>query len=419
MKKILIIYENTGSGHKKAAEMLADYLKEPYYAIHLVTLSGLLQQENNIFVTSLNFLVKHGWLRLADIVLNFISRIFFLPFFYILYPKKLARSLDKLQPDIIISTADVNRLIGCYAKNRGMPFYIFITNNAAIFVDTLHPYAQHIVYLNETADIIKSVQPTRYFKTDISDKTSLITKVRDAGALLVQYSFKYAATPYFSRLRSSLPTNNSLKVAILGPAREKNFYLFYDRDAVIQQYDLPLDGKYILISNGRCGGSVIKEIIKTIIKHNKEFAGLKLNLIAICADDVSLAASIKKLSSSEHIRIITVLHQTTLAPLYQLADCSIGRGTAGLLMDSIVSYTPPVVLKKIPSNDRGNLDIINKYKIGHIAKGIDHIPQHLNHILTKPQQYQKAIEGLHAQYPPHTAEGLEKRLKKLFFPAIK
>lgn len=57
-KKILIIYENTGSGHKKAAEMLAEYLNDPMVTIELTTSSELINQKDNIFVNGWNFLVK-------------------------------------------------------------------------------------------------------------------------------------------------------------------------------------------------------------------------------------------------------------------------------------------------------------------------------------------------------------------------
>lgn len=409
-KKILIIYENTGSGHKKAAEMLAEYLNDPMVTIELTTSSELINQKDNIFVNGWNFLVKKNCLKLADFFLNFISRIFLLPFFYILTPKALKRGVDRFNPDIIISTADVNRLIGSYAKSKGIPFYIFITSGA-IFVDMLHAHAHHLVYLKETAKIINSVRLSGYFSRDVIDKTSLAAKIFDACCLLTRYSLGYPQSPYFTRYRSSLPRRNQLQVSVLGPVREKKFYQPGCRTSIVTRYQLPSDGQFILISNGRFGGEIIKKIIQKIIDNHHLFNGMLLNLIAVCGQDAHLVESIQTSDLPPGIRLITLSNQASLAELYQLADCSIGRGTAGILMDCLLSQTPPIVLKQITSNDFGTLDIIHKYRLGAIAEDLKAIPLHLKEILTHKDHYMNAIIRLNKEYTNFTPNDIEASLK--------
>lgn len=408
---ILLVYENTGAGHKKAAEMLSEYLSNSGALIRLITVSDLLEEKQNIFVGSWNFLVKRNWLWLADAWANFFSRIVLLPFFYALYPKRLARSLDQITPDIIITTADVTRLFGSYASLKKIPFYIFITSGS-IFIDMVHPHANHLVYFEETAQIIQSLHLTKYFKQEIHYETGLIVKIIDVLSLLFSYTLGYRFTPYFNRYKPLLPVKNNLKVSVLGPLREKKFYMPVPFQDVSKEYGLPSDGFNVLISNGRYGGQLVKKIIDEILRQREYLEGMTLNLIAICVPQREIEEMLIKVREN-NIRLIGIENQASIAPLYQVADCSIGRGTAGILMDSLVSQTPMLVLKKITANDFGTLDLIEKYKIGQIVPSIKAIPLFLKQILTQQDEYLCAINKLNAQYNNHSLELIEEKLQSM------
>lgn len=414
-KHVLVIYENTGTGHRKLAGILEQYLSNPNVRITLLTPSQLIKKKDGIFVRSWNFLLKKHWVFLADVWLNFIARIFFLPFYYNYPPhtKVLFSNLDSLRPDIIISTADVNRLFGSYCHARKIPFFIAITSGA-IFVDMLSPHATHIVYFRETAEIIKHVQMTQYFKRDIVAETSWLRCVQDLFYLLGRYSVGYITTPYFFRYRSALTVNNHLNVKVIGPLREKAFYQQKTNEVIKNHFNIPKDGNCILITNGNFGGDVLIRIIKIIFQHYA--ADDALNLMAVCGSDIALYKQMQIIAakmSTQKIRIIPIAAQNSLADLYQIADCSVGRGTAGILMDSVVSQTPLIVFKKVTTNDFGTLDIIQKYKIGAIAKSMMEIPSLLKTILLKKEQYLQALNNLVTQYEVQNVEAIQSQLQKI------
>src|SRR3990167_4140656 len=354
---LVIVYENTGSGHKKLAKILREYLTKEGVRITLTTTSHLLEEKRNLFSDHWNVLLRSSWIYLADVWLNFFSRVILLPFYYSLYDKAMFRGLDKLKPDMVISTADVNRLIGSYCKHKNIPFFVFISEGV-IFVDMLHHHATHVTYFHETEQAVKHTPKTRYFKKDITPSTTWIKRIYDITYLLFRYTVGYVKTPYLLHYRENLIIN--------------------------------------------------------IIK-NKYVDTHKLNLIAVCGSDQMLYAKICGIQSTPKIRITPLPSLKSLADLYHIADCSIGRGTAGILMDSVVSQTPMIVLKKVTTNDYGTLDIIKKYKIGEIADSIEHIPNILNQVLQKKDQYQVALKKLFDAYENDDSTHIERALKTIVF----
>lgn len=411
---LVIIYEDMGNGHRKAADILSKYLASTEINITMITTSELLEEDGNVFTRHWNWLIKHNYIFLADIWLNLFSRIILLPFFYCVYAKKTFKALDKLAPDVVISTGDVNRLIGSYCQKNKIPFFIFITD-VAIFIDMLHQHAVHIMYFAETKSIIQHMKPTKYFKVSIDDNTPWYKRVCHAAYLLYRYTLGYKQTPYFMRYHHELPIYNDLKCEVIGPFREQSFYNKINYKEIRINYGIPENGPCIIIANGSLGGNNVKRIIEAISKEAafKE----KLNLIAVCGSDNDLFTQIQNMTCTT-ANIIPVAQQNSLAELYQIAACSIGRATAGSLMDSIVSNTPLIILKKAPLNDRGTLDIIRKYKIGEIADSIEQISSLLVTILNKQTEYKAALQDLCNIYGNHNSEIIQAKLRKIILEAV-
>lgn len=409
---IVIIYENTGGGHKKLANILAEYLQETNIHITLVTTSELVKEKGNVFVAGWNYFIKKNWLFVADVLLNFISRIFLLPFYYSIYANTLFRSLDELKPDKIISTADVNRLFGSYCKSRKIPFFICITSGS-IFIDMLSIHAKHIVYLEETAKVIRHIKLTGYFKRDITPTTSWPNRISDIIKLLVRYSVGYLINPYFLQYSSDLQQKNQMSVYAIGPIREKYFYQKKSIISIKNLYNVPIGNSCVLISSGSLGGSFVLNIIKSIAKNNNNHIKQPLSLIAICGKDTKLYQQLLSFKPNINIQIVPICYTNSLADLYHIADCSIGRGTAGILMDSIVSKTPLIVFNKVTTNDYGTLNMIRNHRIGEIAYSCKQIPKLLSKILSNQSFYKQAIEKLTHQYNNINPNVIELRIKKI------
>ena len=409
---VLIIYENTGNGHKKLAKILAKYLAVKNVKISLATTGDLLEEKSNLLASHWNFLIKRGWVNLADIWLNIIGRIIFLPFYYCMFGNTLFRNLDALKPDIVISTCDVNRMMGSYCQCNNIPFYIFMTSGA-MFVDMLHQYATHVSYLRETELVVKSMANTKYFSNEVGPNAAWSSRIFDGLYLLARYTFGYRQTPYFQRYSENLKVRNDLKTAVIGPLRERDYYKSSCYETIMKRYKVPSNGVNVIVSNGGFGGRMVEKIVNCFFE--KYQGSRHLNIIAICGTDSKLFKKLKQVKSHGKVNVVPVLKVPSLFELYEIADCSIGRATAGILMDGIVSKTPLLILRKTTMNDYGTLDIVSKYSLGEIAVSLKHLPRLAEKILENKSKYCEAIEVLKNMYQNNNVEKIENKVRKLVF----
>jgi UDP-N-acetylglucosamine:LPS N-acetylglucosamine transferase len=80
------------------------------------------------------------------------------------------------------------------------------------------------------------------------------------------------------------------------------------------------------------------------------------------------------------------------------ADCVIGRPSAGIFIESILSKTPEITFRKATSNDRGTLTMIEKYSIGKVVESKGEVVDALEGILSNKEQYKHNIEKLLSGY---------------------
>ena len=128
-RRVVIVYERAGQGHLAAAEALGSILQaEPDVEVVLKDGEELERDGGgeNPLIALWNFLIKRGWFRLADLILNHWFRVAIFPLLSVsaTLPRVKSR-LKALRPDAIISTADAfNRALGDAANEIGIPFTV-------------------------------------------------------------------------------------------------------------------------------------------------------------------------------------------------------------------------------------------------------------------------------------------------------
>jgi hypothetical protein len=173
-KRILIVYEKMGMGHLRMANILADMLGGEDVEIIVRAGSEIVETSDvSTIINMWNFLIRKNLIRTCDFLLNYFTRIVALPIVETKQTTLFFNQLEKIKPDIIVSTADgFNKALGGYAEENNIPFYIFITE-ISTFIDLICPYATHICYFNETPEAIRNYDfDMEYFSHKLNKATT-------------------------------------------------------------------------------------------------------------------------------------------------------------------------------------------------------------------------------------------------------
>jgi UDP-N-acetylglucosamine:LPS N-acetylglucosamine transferase len=414
-KKVLIVYEKFGMGHLRTAKIIEEMLQGEDAEIMVMAGSEMIGSTDiNIVVRLWNFFIRKNLIKTVDVVINFIARLLLLPVAEIFDTAPYYEKLEAIEPDIIISTADAfNKSIGIYAKEKGIPFYIFITE-ISLFLDLVNPYATHICYFNETGEALQNYDFTKtYFSFDINKSTTLFEKI--------QYVLNYYKDFVLQGYKNSIHRNpdrkleklNDAKFRLIGPLAEKKHFSQKHIASIKKEYGLDNGRDNVILASGSIGGKFLTEMVKLICRdYNKP-----LNLIAICGRDEEAYDKISKFKSynyNNNINIIPFKYMKSFDQLLAASDCLIGRPSAGIFIESLLNKTPEITFRKATTNDIGTLTMIEKYDIGKVVEDNKEIAAALEAVLSNKEYYVNNIEKLLSIYC-RTYEDKTQVLKDIIF----
>ncbi|MCM8711144.1 hypothetical protein M2651_08895 [Clostridium sp. SYSU_GA19001] len=411
-KKILIVYEKMGMGHLRMASILEDMLKEEDVEIVKYAGSEMIGDSSiNIIVKMWNFCIKKNLIKTVDVLLNFILRIFILPFIEVSSTGLYHEKLEEINPDIIVCTADgFNKAIGSYAQEKGIPFYIFITE-ISIFIDLVNPYATHICYFNETGEAIRNYDFSKtYYSYKLNRNTTFLEKVKYILKYYKDFVFFGYKNFIYKNPDRKLEQNNEAKYIVVGPLAERKHFTEKDIEAIKEKYKINNGMDTVILASGSIGGSLLLDMVKIIYKNYDK----PLNLIVICGRDENIYNKLNNFDGiSFHINLITFKYIEKFDEILAAADCIIGRPSAGIFIESLLNKTPEITFRKATSNDRGTLTMIEKYNIGKVADNKSEVVEALEDILGNKRLYQNNIEKLLAKYNNSTYEDKKELLKEI------
>lgn len=396
-KKILIVYEKMGMGHQRMANILSDMLKGD--DVEIVSLAGSdMQKTNDVYtiVKLWNFLIRKNLIKTCDFILNFFTRTFALPIVEVKQTENFLNALDKEKPDIIISTADgFNKVLGTYAAERKIPFYIFITE-ISTFIDLICPYATHICYFNETPEAIRSYDfDLAYFSHTINKESTWLDNLKYVLKAHNEFIIHAHKNPIFKDPIRSLEQLNNAKCEVIGPLAEKKHFTHKNVDEVKKKYSIPDDRDTVLIVSGSIGGEFLTEMVETICKYYEK----PLNLLVMCGRDIKIYEKAKSMQDpSGMINIMPFGFTDRFDEFIAASDCLIARPSAGIFIESLLNKTPMVTFDRVTSNDRGTLTMIEKYSIGEICSDEDELIPALDKLLENKETYKSNIEKLLRNY---------------------
>lgn len=412
-KKVLIVYEKFGMGHLRMARILEDILQGEEAEVTVMAGSEMIGSDSVSGIVRLwNFLIRKNFIRTLDLVVNFIARMFILPFIEVSDTAPYYKKLEEVKPDIIVSTADgFNKAIGVYAKEKGVPFYIFITE-ISTFLDLVNPYATHICYFKETGEAIQNFDFSKtYFSIDINKETTLFEKIEYVLGYYKDFVIHAYKNSIYKNPNKKLEKLNDAKYRLIGPLAEKKHFKHKDVKKIKEKYELNNGRDSVILASGSIGGNLLMNMVKLICSDYQK----PLNLIVVCGRDKEIYKKINKfkaMNTNIDINIMPFQYIGNFDEMLAAADCLIGRPSAGIFIESLLNKTPEITFRKATTNDIGTLTMIEKYNIGKVAENDKDAVKALEAILMNKDKYRKSIEKLLSSYCG-TYEGKTELLKDI------
>jgi UDP-N-acetylglucosamine:LPS N-acetylglucosamine transferase len=398
-KKVLIVYEKMGMGHLRMAKILEDVLQGEDAEVVIMAESEMVGSTSvNSVVWFWNFCIKKNLIKTVDILLNFLARILMLPFVEVSSAGPLHKKLEEINPDIVISTVDgLNKVVGTYAKEKGIPFYIFITE-VSTFIDLVNPYATHLCYFKETGEAVQSYDfNNTYYSFKLTKDTTLFEKIQYIFGCYKDFAFQAYKNSIFRNPDRRLKKQNDAKFRMIGPLAEKKHFTEKDIQNTRVKYGFDNGRDNVVLASGSIGGKLLIKMVELICRDYKK----PINLIAVCGRDEAIYEEISKFKATNpniDINLMPFKYIENFDEILSAADCLIGRPSAGIFIESLLNKTPEITFRKATSNDKGTLTMIEKYNIGKVVEKNSQVAAALEDILSKKNYYKNNIEKLLSHY---------------------
>lgn len=402
---IVIIYENMGMGHLRMARIIGDALVAGGHQARLIPGSELVDDKSVYLINRIwNQFIKNNWIKSVDLLLNFLGRVTILPTYETIYYRRFSRRLDELKPDIVISTADVyNKALSEYAEERGIPFYLFITD-CSIFYDLASPQAIHVCYFPETAQAVRALNfDTTYYTVPIRSISNMLESCK--YVLNCWRDILIGKQIVFQNVDAMPPARNNARTHIVGPLVPLQHYERRDRAAIRLELSIPADQDTVLVASGSIGGKIIATIVEQLCRTYPK----PLTILAMCGNDHKLLDRLRVYRPPRPaIQLLPYGYQADFGKFLAASDCVIARPSAGLFTEAIRYCVPLIVMAPMPSNDKGTAVLIQKYQAGKVCQHPRDIADMLNHILQKKNHYLAHLERLRAASSQSYAEQSER-----------
>ncbi|KIL38068.1 hypothetical protein SD70_28780 [Gordoniibacillus kamchatkensis] len=385
-------------GHERNATILADILSGiPDAEIVKTSGSELFDSANLKMVSALwNYLIRRNRIRTADIVMNFLMRIFLLPVGEVLEIDHCLKKLDGVSPDFIISTSDAsNKVLATYAKEKNIPFFIFLSE-ISTFIDLVNPYALHLCCLPETAKAIRNYDMGEaYFAHPLGRSASWFSKIFYVSKVWSEYALRPRKHSIYRNGSPCLPERNRNRVEVIGPLAERKYFAAKNRGLLRERFGILPNVPAVAVVSGSIGGSLLTDTVRQLCRR---FPG-PLHVMVICGRDESARLAIESFAVPAHIRVQAFGFVNNLDEYLRAVDCVVIRPSASVFIESLFSGTPILAVGKVPSNDRGSISTIDLYELGKSCEDPRHVADTLIAMLERLDMYRQNIRSLLASFP--------------------
>ncbi len=413
-QKILILYENSGAGHQRVTRILETILGEvENYHVVSYAASELFDDPTIKMINKLwSYLLRQNWITLADTLINFFLRIWVIPIVEVMQTGQYLDKLAKISPDIIICTGDgVSKVLGTYAREKSIPFYLVITDTS-IFIDLVNPGAMHICYFPETINAIRSFSfESPYFAIQLDRTTSTWDKIKYVLKMYKKYILLTNRNSIYRNIDQKYSARNAADGVAIGPLVEPIYYEPQNKEAVRQKFGIDLQSPCLLVISGSIGGAYLSQVVRTFQEYNTA-----LTILVVCGQDQAAYQKVGSIKDRHsNIKVIPFGFVDYLNELYAATDVVVARPSAGVLLETLMSHIPLITSARATANDMGSVELISRYQLGEVYHELRDIPHLFTHISDHYPQYINNISNFLAQYPTDFGS-LKKQIKGIILP---
>jgi len=397
-KRILILYQEMGSGHKRVARLVETALRNSSDGETLCMPGNALLESRftSAFEGFWNAVMRRNWVRLADGVGAFFTRIAILPLLDATIGPELHKRLALLKPDIIVSTMDgFNKALGAYCKLAHVPFHIFITSSA-VFSDNVSAAAHHLCYFKEMAETIQGFDMSAaYYSKDIFGSSRLGDRLAYVLGCLRDH-LSHSGRGIFRNLGSAVPATNALRCTPVGPCTDSKFFTPKQNGDLRRQLGIDHANPCVVVASGGLGSRAVSDAVRTITAGSLQ----PLNVIAVCGRDRATYECVcRQAARGGATRIIPTGFVDNFEEYLNLADCAVIRPSSGVFNEALVARKPCIALPWMTSSEKGIPWLINRYGLGEVCSRLRELPQKVQNVLEHREEYVKNIDRFLAPYP--------------------
>ncbi|NIA16140.1 MAG: hypothetical protein GWP08_18925, partial [Nitrospiraceae bacterium] len=390
-----------GCGIRSAGRRrLRYYLNPGLPGLHVVCVAGgdvSGSPTSQAAVNCWNYLIRKNWIGTADWLLNYLGRLLLLPVGEALEAGKFLARLEELAPDLIVSTADVyNKALGTYAVAKSIPFYILIADTS-VFLDLVHPHATHICYFQETINIVRGFDLSRpYFSCAIGSSLKGLGRVRYVLKCYADHLLHPLRHPICRHAASASPPRNRVACMAIGPLAEAKHFSAGASGTLKSALGLDNGRDTVLVASGSIGGQFLTDAADSI----RARAVRPVNLLLVCGNDTVTYDRLRAAPArNEKVHIAVVPFVEDFDKYLALADCVVTRASGGVFTESLLHHTPTIALGRIPSNDRGALDLMHAHGLGEVCPSKRKLADVVDRVLQNRAQYKQRIAVFLGHYP--------------------
>lgn len=353
-KTILILSSSFGQGHMataRALESAAQYHPELNVDVKIIDFSEEISKLFNktskkvYEINTKHLPALYKWMYISTDITHTPIRLANL-LNYPLRQAHLKRLLAANKPDLIISNYPIWQYLALQISKKNFPeveFATLITDSISVHSSWVTPDSDFYIVANE---------------------------------------------PTASSLHA-LGVNNN-KIYTLGyPVHESFTADKSDTAPSASNIDTKLDQRIILFSASALRSSYVRQVCSEIINNYPNY-----RLIVVAGRDQDLYRQIKNdaIWNNPYIQLVGWTNQ--MPELIKASDIVITKAGGSTVMECIAAKKPLIINKIIPGQEEGNAELVERYRLGHIAKSDHEIIMAINEINNDYSNYQKRLSTL-------------------------
>ncbi len=357
-KKIIIFSSRGGGGHISVTNALYEYLELDFCVGHtfiFANILGIVDPAQRLFNNKFsgedwyNFLLKHKWHKLTNLIYSFGAR------YYTFRKKRVLELIEnyliKHSPDLIISVIPlINHLILKVAQKLDIPFLLIPTDLDATIA-------------------IHGIQKPNYSKFYIAlayQNEKILNTIKKAD--IAPHNVSYAGFPV-----------------------KKAFFEPHNQRAIKKEFNIPDDKPIILLLMGAQGSSELIEFSKQLAKLT-----VPAHIIIVLGQSGHLRQSIRRIRFAKNVSH-TILGFTDRIPdLMKASDLLITKSGSVSVNEAIYAQLPTLLdgTSTILHWEQFNHDFIKQSGLGDSIKRYHNIVPMVTNLLTNKPQYDSFKQNL-------------------------